>query len=119
MNNTGDAFDDASRDPRDKISPLRHDMDFSGSRPPSMSPFNEDLQDPVDKSLPLAQEPILLTQHRGPRVPPSASGSMWSRYTTGDTARTAAEAIPIHTTSPATGVILFGIYFYFQSQSGA
>jgi hypothetical protein len=23
------------------------------------------------------------------------------------------------TTSPATGVILFGIYFYFQSQSGA
>lgn len=76
-------------------------MDFSGSRPPSMSPFNEDLQDPVDKSLPPAQEPILLTQHRGPRVPPSASGSMWSRYTTGDTARTAAEAIPIHSQGPS------------------
>ena len=101
MHNTGDAFDDASRDPRDKISPLRHDMDFSGSRPPSMSPFNEDVQDPVDKSLPPAQEPILLTQHRGPRVPPSASNSMWSRYTTSDTARTAADANPIHSQGPS------------------
>jgi hypothetical protein len=95
MNNTGDAFDDASRDTRDKMSPLRHDMDFSGSRPASMSPL-EDLQDPVDKSLPSAQEPILLTQYHGPRVPPSASNSEWSRYTTDDTARTAAGANPIH-----------------------
>jgi hypothetical protein len=29
------------------------------------------------------------------------------------------QAAEKHTTSPATGVILFGIYFYFQSQSGA
>jgi len=100
MNNTGDAFDDASRDPRDKMSPLRHDMDFSGSRPASMSPL-EYLQDPVDKSLPSAQEPILLTQHRGPRVPPSASNSEWSKYTTSDTARTAADANPIHSQGPS------------------
>ena len=100
MNNTGDAFDDASRDSRDKMSPLRRDMDFSGSRPASMSPL-EDLQDPVDKSLLSAQEPILLTQHRGPRVPPSASNSEWSKYTAGDTARTAANANPIHSQGPS------------------
>ena len=81
------------------------DMDFSGSRPrdrsASVSPL-EGLQNPVDKPSPSVEGHVLLTQYRGPYVPPAVvPNSEWSRYTDSGTARTALDANPIHSQGPS------------------
>ena len=84
MNDIGDVFDDASHGARGEMSPLCHDMDFSGSQPPASATHSEVLQSIVDGASPSVDGRIILTQRRGlchfspPAVNPN---SVWSRYT--------------------------------------
>ena len=87
------------------MSPLRHDMDFSGSQPRDCSASAAPLEVPqsiVDKASPSVGGRIILTQRRGLYVfpPPAVNpNSVWSRYTDHGTARTTLE--PIHSQGPS------------------
>ena len=77
------------------MSPLRQNMDVSGSQPRDRSasvPPLEVSQFIVDKASPSV---------RGPYAPPAVAPSQWSRYTNSGTARTVPDADPIYSQGPS------------------
>jgi hypothetical protein len=91
------------------MSPLRHNMDFSGSQPPDCSASAAHLEVPqsiVDEASPSVDGRIILTQRRGlyPFPPPAVNpNAVWSRYTDHGTARTTLEQIYSQGPSHFTG----------------
>ena len=99
-----DVFDDASRSAHDELSPLRHDMNVSGSQPRNRSASATPLQlsqFPVDKVSPHVDGRVLLTQQRAPYAPPAVAPSQWSMYTAAGTGRSVLAESPIHSQGPS------------------